>query len=199
MDRRTLIAAGLSTLVPALANAQVQSLPRREQEQVKRATAYLQQLTTAKGRFVQTNARGTATQGTLYLNRPGKARFEYDAPAQMLVVADGKSVWVSDRRLKTKPDRYPLGATPLGIFLSRRISLDDSVVVSRVQQTTGGFAITVRAASGASGSLTLDFADAPLVLRGWTVIDAKRNETRIQISELAATGPLAANLFMAPA
>jgi outer membrane lipoprotein-sorting protein len=201
MDRRTLIAAGLSALtLPTLAHAQLlpPNLSRKEQEQVKRATRYLQDLGSAKGRFVQTASQGAISRGTLYLNRPGKARFEYDPPAQMLVVADGKNVWVSDRRLKTN-DKYPLGATPLGIFLAKRVSLDSSVRVTRVQQIAGGFVLTVRAANGSAGALVLDFADDPVALRGWTVIDARRNQTVVRLDELTAVAQLPANLFTAPA
>jgi outer membrane lipoprotein-sorting protein len=201
MDRRTFIAAGLAAaLTPALAEAQAlpASLSRKERDQVKRATAYLQGLGLARGRFVQTTSKGGTSRGTLYLNRPGKARFEYDPPEQLLVVADGKSVWVSDRRLKTAPDRYPLGATPLGIFLAKRVSLDASVVVTRLQQTSTGFAITVRNANGSAGALVLDFADDPIGLRGWTVIDAQRNQTQVQLSGLETVASLSPSLFSAP-
>lgn len=201
MDRRFFITAGLAAaLAPALAAAQAlpANLDRKQRDQVKRATAYLQGLGVAKGRFIQTTSKGGTSRGTLYLNRPGKARFEYDPPAQLLVVADGKSVWVSDRRLKTAPDRYPLSATPLGIFLAKRVSLDSSVVVTRVQQTPTGFAITVRNANGSAGALVLDFADNPISLRGWTVIDAQRNQTQVQLTTLETVASLSPSLFSAP-
>ena len=39
------------------------------------------------------------SQGTLYLKRPGKFRWEYDAPIKQLIVADGKQVWLHDLEL----------------------------------------------------------------------------------------------------
>ena len=70
---------------------------------------------------MQTDARGRATTGALFMKRPGKARFAYDAPSGLLVVSDGGVVSVQDTRLKTF-ESYPLGATPLSLFLARRPS-----------------------------------------------------------------------------
>ena len=100
---RRALALGLAALpLPALAQrAPIAPLSAADRALVDRAAAYLQGLTEAKGRFVQTDARGSTTQGTLYLKRPGKARFEYDAPSKLLVVSDGGNVSIADGRLKT--------------------------------------------------------------------------------------------------
>ncbi len=201
MDRRsslnTGLAAGAFALLPALAHAQYYAaqLNRAQKEKVEQAVAYLQGLSTAKGRFTQTNSRGAASQGTLYLNRPGRARFEYDAPAQMVVVADGKNVSVYDRRLKTF-DKYPQNATPLAIFLAKRVRLDTVTMITRYVSTADGFQLTLRdSRGGAAGALVLDFANEPVALRGWTVIDGTKTETRVRLATLEATGPLDAALF----
>ena len=77
-----------------------------------KAVAYLQGLSEARGRFVQTDGRGAPTQGELFLKRPGKARLSYDAPSGLLVVSDGGRVIFSDKRLDTFTS-YPLASTPL--------------------------------------------------------------------------------------
>ena len=84
---------------------------------VDKAVAYLQGLSEAKGRFTQTDPRGAVSTGELFLKRPGKARFAYDPPSGLLVVSDGGAVAIQDNRLKTF-DSYPLGATPLSLFLA---------------------------------------------------------------------------------
>jgi outer membrane lipoprotein-sorting protein len=203
MDRRTFLAAGALSLIPALGHAQgrvyyAAQLNRAQRAKVEQAVDYLQGLTTAKGRFTQTNSRGASSSGTLYLNRPGKARFEYDAQYRMLVVADGSNVSVYDGRLKTF-DKYPQRATPLAIFLARRVRLDTMTMITRFVEGPDGFQITLRdSRGGVSGSLVLDFAAAPLALRGWTVIDAQNVETRVRLASLDPTGPLDAALFTLP-
>jgi outer membrane lipoprotein-sorting protein len=77
--RRLILAAagfGLAAAVSgqALAAAQPPATPLSAEDQalVDKATAYIQTLGSAKGRFVQTDARGTQTQGTFYLQRPAR-------------------------------------------------------------------------------------------------------------------------------
>ena len=145
---------------------------------------------------MQTDARGAMTQGSLYLKRPGKARFEYDKPSGLLVVSDGGNVSIADSRLKTF-DAYPLMATPLSIFLARQIRLDRGINVTRVARLTDGFSITARdAKKQAEGQITLTFSDSPLALVGWTVTDAQGSSTRIRLTSLTKTSGLAPSLFV---
>ena len=195
---RRALALGLAALpLPALAQrAPAAPLSAADKALVDRAAAYLEGLTEAKGRFVQTDARGAMTQGSLYLKRPGKARFEYDKPSGLLVVSDGGNVSIADSRLKTF-DAYPLMATPLSIFLARQIRLDRGINVTRVARLTDGFSITARdAKKQAEGQITLTFSDSPLALVGWTVTDAQGSSTRIRLTSLTKTSGLASSLFV---
>jgi len=197
LTRRSL-AFGLAALpLPALAQrAAPAPLSAADQALVDRAAAYLQDLTEAKGRFVQTDARGAVTQGSLYIKRPGKARFEYDKPSGLLVVSDGGNVSIADSRLKTF-DAYPLMATPLSIFLSRQIRLDKNVNITRVTRMADGFSITARdRKKQAEGQITLTFSESPLALIGWTVTDAQGGSTRIRLTNLTKTSGLPASLFV---
>src|SRR3954471_16629335 len=94
--RRLILAAGLAVALsgPALAASQPPAvrLSAEDQALVDKATAYIQTLGSAKGRFIQTDARGTQTQGSIWLQRPGKARFAYDGPNGLLVVSNGNNV-----------------------------------------------------------------------------------------------------------
>ena len=165
---------------------------------VDRAAAYLDALGEVRGRFMQTDARGSVTQGALYLNRPGKARFEYESPASLLVVSDGHTVAVYDKRLKTF-NRYPLGATPLGLFLQRHVRLDQKVTVTRVERFAGGFSLTARDASHKSqGQITLVFNEGPLSLREWSIVDAQGARTTVRLSVLEPASGLDPALFVQP-
>lgn len=195
---RRALALGLAALpLPALAaRPAIAPLTADDRVLVDKAATYLQGLTEAKGRFVQTDARGVSTQGTVYLKRPGKARFAYEAPSGLLVVADGANVSVADSRLKTF-DRYPLMATPLSIFLARQIKLDRGVVISDVTRLADGFTITARdGKKQAEGQITLTFSNSPMALIGWTVSDAQGQATRIRLTGLERASGLAPTLFV---
>lgn len=189
------IVAAPLTAIPSGSQAQAALAPA-DRVLVDRAVAYLEGLSEAKGRFVQTDGRGRTVTGALYLKRPGKARFVYDAPSGLLVVSDGGVVSVQDPRLKTF-DQYPLSATPLSLFLARTIRLDRGVVIARVARARDGFSITARdGRRETAGEITLDFVDNPLRLSGWTVVDAQRRPTRISLIALDRAPGLDRNLFV---
>jgi outer membrane lipoprotein-sorting protein len=191
------LGASFTPILPvAPALAATAPLSPADQALVDQATAYLQGLKTVTGHFTQVSANGATSTGTFYMQRPGKARFQYDPPAQMVVVSDGYNVSVVDMRLKTH-DQYPLGRTPLVILLARQVRLDRGVVVTQVDQTADGFAITARdGRKEASGRITLDFGKDPVALRGWSVIDAQGRETRVSLGALAPVSDLDPNLFV---
>jgi len=189
----TLALAAAPLAGPALAQAPLSAADRAL---VDRAVAYLESLGEAKARFVQTDARGRATTGQLFMKRPGKARFAYDPPSGLLVVSDGGVVSVQDKRLKTF-DQYPLGATPLSLFLAKTIRLDKGVTVTRVARMADGFSITARdGKKQTAGEITLTFTDTPLALAGWTVTDAQSRPTRVQLQGLERASGLDGGLFV---
>lgn len=189
----TLALAAAPLAGPAVAQA---PLAAADQATVDRAVAYLEGLNEAKARFVQTDARGRTTTGQLFMKRPGKARFAYDPPSGLLVVSDGGVVSVQDTRLKTF-DQYPLGATPLSLFLAKTIRLDKGVTVTRVARLANGFSITARdGRKETAGQITLTFTDAPLALAGWTVTDAQGRSTQVQLQGLQRASGLDRSLFI---
>jgi outer membrane lipoprotein-sorting protein len=196
LTRRSLTLALAATPFATAALAQpAPPLSSQDKALVDRATAYLQSLDEAKARFVQTDARGQTVQGTVYLKRPGRARFAYDPPSGLLVVSDGGNVSVSDKRLKTF-DKYPLVATPLSLFLAKNIRFDRGVAVTRVSRLADGFTVTARdSAKKTAGQITLAFKTEPMQLLGWTVVDAQGRSTQVRLEGLQRSPGLDAGLF----
>ena len=192
------LAAAAATIPPmgALAvTAPTLALAADDQAVVDKAVAYLQGLNEARGRFIQNDGRAT-TQGELFLKRPGKARFAYDPPSGLLVVSDGGRVIVQDKRLNTFT-AYPLGATPLSLFLAKTIRLDKGVQVTRVARAADGFSITARdGKKETSGQIQLSFTDNPMGLVGWTVTDAQNRATQVRITGLQRVSGLDPALFV---
>jgi len=195
--RRLILAAGLAlAAAPAFAaQTAAAKLSAEDQALVDKATAYIQTLGSAKGRFIQTDARGTQTQGTFYLQRPGKARFAYDGPNGLLVVSNGSSVNISDPRLKTF-ESYPLSRTPLVLLLAREVRLDRGVTITGVRKLADGFSIqAVDAKKETRGRIELNFSSGPDLV-GWTVTDAKGAETRVRLVDFEKTSGLDPKLFV---
>lgn len=198
LTRRHTLTGFIALSASGLAGAALAApLSAEDKALVDRAVAYLQGLNSAKGRFVQTDPRGSQTEGSFYLQRPGKARFAYDTPSSKLLVSDGRFVSEADTRLKTV-NRYPLGQTPLALFLAQEVRLDRGVVVTKVSRLSGGFSLTL--ADGRKqtrGSLTMNFRDGPISLMGW-VVSTVQGSTRVQLTSLERVGGLDPKLFATP-
>jgi len=89
-----------------------------------------------------------------------------------------------------------LGRTPLGILLAEHVELSGSVTVTAIQRLPGQLAVSlVRSSSPGDGGLTLIFAEQPLTLRQWTVVDAQRRETHVTLYNVQIGGSFDPQLF----
>ncbi|HTM80139.1 LolA family protein [Asticcacaulis sp.] len=170
-----------------------------DKARIARATAYLQDLDTAHGRFEQTDFKGRKSAGNWYLARPGKMRFEYDAPTSLLIVSNGKTVSMWDPRLQTF-DQYPLSETPLSLFLARQIRFDQGVIVTAVSSNAHGFTLKARDRRKSSeGTVVLGFdqtANGALALREWTITDAQNRATNLKLTSFTRDSAQKADLFV---
>ena len=203
MRRRPLLALPallLSPLVAPLvvtpaAAQQPRPLSDRDRADIARAEAWLNRLTSLKARFVQIAQNGASAEGTGWIVRPGRMRFEYDPPEPLLLVASHGQFFYFDRQLK-QATTLPIGATPLGILLRDDLRLSGDVTVSRVERSGGLLRITLfRTGRPAEGSLTLVFDQDPIELKQWAVVDAQGQETRVSLFQTEFGARFPAMLF----
>ncbi len=208
----TAIVFGLSTLGASLSigaqelqqPAQVQqpqrlpafTHPNTVPQDLARIDAAMNATASFSGRFAQYGSDGSYSQGKVYLKRPGKIRFEYDAPATLLMVSDGVTLTQIDTALDTK-DRVPLKATPLAFFLAETVKLEDDVEVVSLQKTIDAVSITAKDGSGEmDGAITMIFDPSTLALREWVVHDGFGQQTKILLSDLQYNQRLNPRLFV---
>lgn len=164
---------------------------------VTEAQQYLNSITTLKARFTQVAPDGAITHGTVWLDRPGRMRFEYDPPTPLLLVAGNGLVMFRDSQLG-QTSTVPLGRTPLGILLAPTVRLtggDLTVTdVRRVQDNEVQITV-VRTATPTEGSLTLTFATDPWRLRQWTVTDAQGQRTAVALGAIQTGIKIDQSLF----
>jgi outer membrane lipoprotein-sorting protein len=195
MNRRTLL-LGLAAL-PILA------LPAAAQVDVSGINRYLQGLRSAQGRFRQTNPDGSVQNGTFYLRKPGRIRFEYDSPKGAMVIADGTWVGVFDPKSNRNPTRYPLDRTPLSLLLRDRLSLAEPGLVLGATRGSGVTVITVvdpRAPK--EGRMRMRFGEDPVRLQEWEITTKAGQRTRVALTDLStgvAVDPSLFNLELAAA
>ena len=195
MDRRTLLLGAPALLLAGMAAPAAAALSGADMRDLARISNYLNGITTLQGNFVQVGHDGELSEGTFYLRRPGRIRFEYRPPNPALVVADGVWVGVYDKRLNTL-DRYPLNSTPLDLLLRERVDLRKEGAVQSIERGEGVMRVLAIDPDNADqGSITLVFGDNPLELRQWIVVDAQGLATTVALSAIQSNVKLDPNLF----
>jgi outer membrane lipoprotein-sorting protein len=192
MRRRSVLAA----IVPL---AGCQSLPTRSAPvsaaEINQVQAYLNGIKTLQARFVQVWPDGTTSEGTLWMDRPGRLRLQYAPPTPLILVAAQGTVLIYNTSNQGSTT-MPVARTPLSILLAPTISLNGPVTVTAVENTAVGFALTlVRTNASHQGSLTLLFSRTPLTLRSIRVVDAEGHVTDLTLLALRPNVPVSQSLF----
>jgi outer membrane lipoprotein-sorting protein len=196
LRRRLLIAALPLLTAPVLARAVTPiSQTPQDKADIERVETYLDGLKSLKAHFVQVASDGGLSDGTAWMERPGRMRFQYNPPAPFLLLASSGVLTFHDSSLQ-QTSNIPLSRTPLGILLADHVSLSGAVTVTDIQRQPGQLQITViRTATPGDGSLTLIFSDHPLALRQWTVVDAQRRVTHVTLENMQLGGTYDPHLF----
>ncbi len=183
---RAAVAGALSVSVPATMLTLPIAPAMAQTSQLDQAVAALRGISTMTANFTQTDRKGQTLSGVLTLKRPGKIRFEYQKSAKMLVVSNGKSLYLIDYEVN-QVQRWPIGNSPLGALLdpNRDVkrygklipSSDDNVVTVEVRDSK----------HPEYGVITLIFvrnASAPggLQLTNWVALDAQNGRTTVRLT-----------------
>ena len=194
-----LIAAGFTSAVPA-APPGFMHFERSDADKadLDRISDYLNDIHTLKGNFVQIGPDGQVDEGVFYIDKPGRMRFEYHAPNPVLIVSDGTTLAVQNRRLNTV-DHYPLLSTPLSLILSNDLNLKKNPSIAGISREPGELIVSARAASSkVNGNLTLVFTAPNLELRQWTIVDAQGLSTTVSLRDVQTGISLDPSLFKLP-
>jgi len=165
---------------------------------IPEVSAHLAATRTMTADFRQTAESGAVATGKLTLARPGKVRFQYQKEVPLLVVADGRNLTMIDYQV-SQVSRYPIRQTPLSVLLDANADLTR---YARIVSSTPK-ALTVEAKDRKHpeyGVITIFFerdrtAPGGLELKGWRVLDAQGNTTRVDLSNIAFNVPVNDNAF----
>jgi outer membrane lipoprotein-sorting protein len=152
------------------------------QEAVERANAYFNAAQTMVANFVQIGADGGRSEGEVYVQKPGRLRFDYDPPARIQITADGTSLAIKDVKL-AKQDLYFISQTPLKFLLQDRIDLatDTKVLGVTSDASTTSIQLEDSATFGGTSHITLIFDTSTFQLRQWVVADPQGFETTVSL------------------
>lgn len=159
-------------------------------------STYLNSLKTAEAAFVQTSDDGSVQTGRLFIQRPGKMRFEYAPPQKALVLASNNAVAIFDDRANGAPETYPLRRTPLSLILARNVDLGSAnMVVGHSFDGTHTVVTAQDPKSPESGQIQLKFSDSPVALQEWVILDAYGSQTTVRLDDVTTDMSFPRSLF----
>jgi outer membrane lipoprotein-sorting protein len=178
-------------------SSQATAFDAKQRALLDRVSLYLSSVQTMVGNFVQIGPDGGRTEGTFYIQKPGRVRFAYNPPSPIDIIADGSSVVVRDRKLATQ-DLYPLSQTPLRYLLADRIDLlhDTDVVSVTADDTFATVIIEEKQLVVGTNRLMLMFDAKDLTLKQWTVTDPQGFDTTVAVYNLDTAKKPDPNMFV---
>ncbi|WP_317993936.1 LolA family protein [Bartonella gliris] len=151
---------------------------------------------TMTGDFIQFSPKGKMSQGTFYLERPGKIRFIYKKiPLQ--IIADGQFVGINNRALNTWSFSQ-LFQTPMKFLLDDKINVSSGRLLA-FREDPGAVTIVLRDKSIGAGQIRMVFDSKNYALRQWTIVDQQNLETTVQIMNVRTGVRFADGMFTLPA
>lgn len=196
MMRRSILALAAFALAFAAAPA-FAALTEANQAIVKEANDYLNQVHTLKAHFVQDASNGSQAEGTIYLDRPGKLRLDYDPPSPILVVAHDNTLVYYDKSLQ-QVSYVDLDSTLAGVLVQPQVDLNGKdLEVTGVVHQPGTLRVTVtKRGDPSQGKITLVFTEKPFELRQWQVVDAGGQVTQVTLYDAQSGLSLDKELFV---
>lgn len=150
------------------------------------AVSALRGISTMTANFTQTDRKGQRLNGKLTLKRGGKIRFDYGKSANMLVISNGKSLYLVDYDVR-QVERWPIQNSPLGALLDPS---RDVARYGKLMSTESPNVLSVRVRDPKRpqfGMITMIFtrsASAPggWQLHSWVALDAQNQRTTVKLS-----------------
>jgi outer membrane lipoprotein-sorting protein len=157
----------LLLIAPLIGTAHAYTLTAADKADIARIERYMNDITTMRAKFVQSEQDGRAMEGVLSLQRPGKLRFSFVPKGPYEIIADGTQLnYIGGGALT----QVSMGATPLAVLVAKEIHLDDTMEVVDVQRAPKFIALTLVQKKNPNGErLTIEFADNPLQLKKWAI------------------------------
>lgn len=159
------------------------SLPKTpsKAETLDKIAKSLNAIRTLKADFIQRAPDGSVMEGVLYLERPGKLRFDYGKDAPFLLVSNGRLLTFVDYEVK-QVSRWPISKTPLGILVDDEIKFDSKIEVPDIIRFAGLLKVPVIDPKRQEyGYIILIFEESTMELRAWESVDAQGYTTRVAL------------------
>ncbi|ESX17039.1 outer membrane lipoprotein carrier protein LolA [Mesorhizobium sp. M0999] len=182
-NSKRLLAFWLAVVSAVAINAELSTAALAAPVEAKTIADHFSSVKSMSGDFVQSGPRAERTKGKFFLQRPGKIRFNYAGQSGVSVIADGKSLVVYNKKLKTSR-LYALSKTPLKLLLDNQVNFSGNRLKSIRDD---GAQVIIRLADKSAfgnSNVTMVFDRESLDLRRWTLTDERGLTSTVTISNV---------------
>ncbi|WP_295437583.1 outer membrane lipoprotein chaperone LolA [uncultured Thiodictyon sp.] len=167
-----------------------------------RLEAFLKGLTSLQSSFEQTTfnadrTRMTQGRGTLYLQRPGRFRWEYDTPNKQVIIADGKRVYLHDLDLDQvshQSEEKALRGTP-ALLLANDAPIDRDFNTRPIASTDGRDWVELTPKAKDTDIVRIELGFGSTGLESMIMEDSFGQETRLNFGQTKRNPILDLGLF----
>ena len=178
-------AVALGLTVPMVAVGTPAFSQNAQTGDLDRAVSALRAISTMQADFSQTDREGQTATGVMTLKRPGKIRFQYQEDIPLLVVSNGRSLYLVDYEVN-QVQRWPIKRSPLGALLDpdRDVGKFGKLIPTNNPDVVS---IEVRDPKRPEfGVITLifvrnDTAPGGLQLTNWVALDSQNHRTTVRL------------------
>lgn len=162
---------------------------------VDRVLAYLNSMRTLETRFIQRDANGGSIKGALWVSRPGRLRFQYDAPENDVIWSNKGLIKHFDAELESVT-HIPAHLTPAWFLLDDVVRIKKGVNILATAEV-GNRAYLTATQDGAltDGRVTLAFQTEPFQIIGWNVVSGDGGITQVDLLETTVGEPIDKKIF----
>jgi outer membrane lipoprotein carrier protein len=154
---------------------------------------FSQELFDEKGQLLETS------EGEMFVQRPGKFRWDYQTPYKQLIVADGTTVWVHDidlEQVSKKAMNKALGKTP-AILLSSHTNVEEEFFVNALPAPAPDVVLLELRPKDAQAqfeTIRINLKNNELV--AFELLDNLGQKTKMSFSQTEHNTKLASHLFI---
>ena len=146
------------------------------------ALQYLESFTYLSAKFIQINNNGDVLSGKILINRPGKARIEYNE-IPLLLISDGKKFVTINKKIKSIT-YYNLVDIPVNLLLYKNFK-KENIIISTSGESENQVKLKISDKKRTDQSyIEVIFEQKPFIMKKWTVFRDPLNKTEVLLNDL---------------
>lgn len=166
----------------------------KSRQQVIMAEEYLNSIKNLSANFIQTDEHGNIQKGTFYLYRPGKMRWEYTDPNEILIIINNRNMVHYDKKLD-QVSYFCSRNDFINLLVKEKIDFEsEKIFVKDLKYNDSRIKLILGKVDG-PGSLTVVFSKSPFQIKKLEIVDDAQTQVEITLLDIEQPPDQETSLF----